>query len=121
MDKQYSIEQFKAAIKKNATVIDNNPLVLINVEEVIAELTHKWEPQEGEYYILETTGECLQYDGEMAFDDGHIRRSLTPDEVPAWERDKAGLEVAIEFIKDHFNPLTDAREKTLAKIRELTG
>ena len=123
------MEFSKEQLEQIRAVFDNHPSVIVgagcgSVADIrnwlIAELTNKWIPVDGEVcydlshdrFVQFASGPDANWDNLMP---------LTVDNVPAWERDKAALKVAIEFIKDHFNPLTDSREKTLAKIKELTG
>ena len=99
MDKQYSVKQIEAAIH----IVGGE----FEMEDVIVEL-------------------------ERAKKNSFIHadsRSLTPGEVPAWERDKAGLEVAVRVLStihegysddDGISAEMEQAGNALAKIKELT-
>ena len=120
MDKfsKEQIEQIEAAAKK----INYGTSA---AEMLIAELTQpKWKPQDGEVY-KNPNGNYYKQKGGFKFNPE--ARPLTPGEVPAWERDKAALKVAIEAIQANITAAVvhgwreDEMKEALAKIKELTG
>ena len=121
MDKfsKEQLEQIEAAAKK----INYGTSA---AEMLIDELTHKWEPQAGEVYFH--TFDRAYYLCNVTFKKSiESHRSLTPDEVPEWARDKEALKVAIEAIQANITAAVvhgwreDEMKEALAKIKELTG
>jgi len=98
-----------------------------DVEEVIAELTHKWTPQVGEvcYWSTDKMEEYFDYvDNDVcnrALKNSNCR-PLNTTEVPAWARDKECLEVAIEAMeKSVFHHNIMWIQTAIAKIKEIQG
>jgi len=73
---KYTIEQIEAAF-------DRADDTYIHADTLIAELTRPaFVPKVNQYYILETTGECLLHaDPCLKLSDEHVRRSLNQEEV----------------------------------------
>ena len=114
----FTIQQIEAAFERWC---NDSP------ESFIAELTRPvWKPEEvGEIYAFRYKGEgelwgYLEWGIKNAVANSAERRPLTPDEVPAWKRDKAALKVAIECLESNTISINSVKA-ALAKIRELTN
>ena len=117
---KYSIEQIEAAI----AAVRNGKLCI--PEKIITELIRPvWKPEVGEVYSypdFSGNEHYLKHGFADVFKGNE--RPLTPDEVPAWKRDKAALKVAIEALESiawsEGDEISKA-ETAIGKIKELTN
>jgi len=113
-----AFRRFDFHVEETGTITFSESEVKSFIEELTASQWKPYKPIHDEVYY--TGGHYIKYrEGDILSGNP---RSLTPDEVPAWKRDKEALKVAIKGLQepyDFLNSMGDELDEAERQVMEM--